>query len=621
MPPVPPRFALTRLPSAPRPGPRAHHLGLLAGLLALVAVAWPTIPSGATPEAQPPSTARPPLTPRWAYAPWVWEDQENTARAVRDLVVDYQERGIPVGAVIVDSPWQTNYNTFEFGPNYPDPGGLIRELHGRGVRVLLWATGFVNVTSDDGPDDGKAALYDEAHAAGYFVDGGRIYEWYKGKGSAIDFFNPAAVAWWYAQMDRAFALGPDGWKVDSAESNLPDEVKTAAGRKSLREYREAYYRAFHRYVAERNPEAIVAARPYAYEATDALGPGGAPRNPAAPSNGRPPDGGTVYAPVDAVAAGWVGDQSPDWAGLDEALDNILASAERGYAVLGSDIGGYLPGRRPANLFIRWTQLGALSPLMENGGRGEHRPWKLDREVLATYRYYAKLHHQLVPYLYSAGIVAHRTGQPIIRDVDRQARQYTLGEDLLVAPIVTPEPERDVALPAGARWHDYWADDRVVEGPAVVRQNAPLHQMPLFIRAGAIIPMQVEDGETGHGGGGSAGHLTVLVYPDGESSRTYHPDAGRSLLLRSRREGSGVSVEVGPQTERYVLRIKEPTPPAGVRLARTERGDGESALAALAAWDAFDAAAEGWYYDAAGRYLWVRFATEETGARLSYATPP
>ena len=584
----------------------------------MLIVAWPSTPS---PSVQTVATARPPLTPRWVYEPWVWEDQENTAQAVRDLVDDYQERDVPIGAVILDSPWQTNYNTFEFGPNYPDPAGLIRRLHDRRVRVLLWVTGFINVDSEDGPNQGKAPRYDEAYSKGYFVDGGRTYEWFKGNGSAIDFFNPEAVAWWYAQMDRAFALGVDGWKVDSAESNLLDEVETAAGRKSLREYRDAYYRAFHRYVAERNPEAIVAARPYAYEATDAQERDeGAPK-PRGARTERPHDAGTVYAPVDAVAAGWVGDQSPDWAGLDEALDNILASAERGYAVIGSDIGGYLPGHRPAEVFVRWTQLGALSPLMENGGRGEHRPWKVGRGVLPTYRYYSKLHHQLVPYLYSAGVVAHRTGQPIIREVDRQARQYTLGEDLLVAPIVTPEHERDVALPAGSRWHDYWSDDRVIDGPTVVRQSAPMHQVPLFIRAGAIIPMQVEDGETGHGGGGSAGHLTLLVYPDGESTRTYYPDADRSLLLSSERGAGGVTIDIGAQTERYVLRIKEPTAPAVVQLERTGAGDSESALAPLPAWDAFDAAAEGWYYDAAARYLWVRFATEETGARLRYPTPP
>src|SRR5439155_4183808 len=148
--------------------------------------------------------ARPPLTPRWVYEPWVWEDEENSAQALLTLVDQYRQRNIPVGAVIVDSPWQTNYNTFVFGPNYPDPGPLLADLHRQNVRVVLWATGFINVTSDDGPERGKAANYDQAARAGYFVDHGQTYSWWKGEGSAIDFFNPAAVAWWYGQLDRAF---------------------------------------------------------------------------------------------------------------------------------------------------------------------------------------------------------------------------------------------------------------------------------------------------------------------------------------------------------------------------------------------------------------------------------
>ena len=549
----------------------------------------PTSPPRPADQARP----RPPLTPRWAYEPWVWEDEENTAEAVRELVEGYQRRNIPVGAVIVDSPWQTNYSTFQFNADYPDPGKLIRDLHARGVKVLLWTTFFVNVSSEDGPERGKAASYDEALRAGYFVDGGKTYEWDKGEGSAIDFFNPDAVAWWYRQMDRAWALGPDGWKVDSHEGNLPDLVQTAAGPKTQREYGTAYYRAFYRYVAERSPEAIITARPY--------------------------DGGTVYAPVDANPAGWVGDQVPDWGdkGIVEALDNILASAELGYAVLGSDIGGYRPGERYERLFLRWTQLGALSPLMENGGRGEHRPWKIDRDVVGPYRYYARLHHQLVPYLYSAGVEAHLTGQPIIRDVDRQGRQYTLGEDLLVAPIVTREDERDVALPAGSRWHDYWNDDRVVAGPLVERYKATDERIPLFIRGGAIIPMQVDDKETGHGDRGSSGQLTLLVYPDGQSRRTYHLDPERSLALASRRDGGSVTVDIGRHTERYVLRIKEPRGPTTL----TVRRDGADAtLAPLTSWEAFDRAGEGWFYDAQRRYVWARFATQDTEARLTYTTP-
>ncbi len=164
-------------------------------------------------------------------------------------------RGIPLGAVVIDSPWATNYNSFEFGPNYPRPAELMSELKQRGIRVILWATGMINVSSTDGANLGKADNYDEAYAAGYFVNRGQTYNWLKGVGSGIDFFNPAAVAWWEKQLDKIMSLGVSGWKVDYAERQLPSDVETAAGTKTQAEYGDAYYRAFYRYTISRDPEA------------------------------------------------------------------------------------------------------------------------------------------------------------------------------------------------------------------------------------------------------------------------------------------------------------------------------------------------------------------------------
>jgi len=570
----------------------ARGLSILA-LLVLAAALVSPLGSALSSFALPgPERPRPPLTPRWAYEPWVWEDEENNADATVSLVDGYIQRDIPVGVVIVDSPWETHYNTFEMAPEYGNPGRLISRLRDRSVRVVFWATGFINTTANDGPGRGLTPNYHEAHAKGYFVNGGLTYAWDKGDGSAIDFYNPDAVAWWYGQMDKAWAYGIDGWKVDAPEGNLPDLVQTAAGWKTNREYGDAYYRAFYRYVAERSPDAIIMARPV--------------------------DTGTVYAPVEANPVGWVGDQEPDWGprGIEEALDNILESASLGYSMLGSDIGGYRPGERYHRLFVRWAQLGALSPLMENGGRGEHRPWKLDKDVNRSYRYYAKLHHQLVPYLYGAGVAASEGGLPIIRDGDRHARHYRLGEDLFVAPLVVRDDRRPVELPSGSRWYDYWDDIDVIAAGTVLDYAADLERIPLFIRAGAIIPMQVADAVTGHGGTGSAGALTLLLYPDGQTTRTLRPAAGQELTVASNRDGASTTVTVSRSEARLVLRIKEPTLPAEL----VAGGSGQTRpLPKQPTFEGLEQVGEGWSFDEENGYLWVRLPAAEQETTLRYST--
>jgi hypothetical protein len=131
-------------------------------------------------------------------------------------------------------------------------------------------------------------------------------------------------------------------------------------------------------------------------------------------------------------------------------------------------------------------------------------------------------------------------------------------------------------------------------------------------------MQVDDPETGHGDEGSRGHLTLLFYPDGHSTRSFYLDKDRSVTVGSRRDAGNLTVEISPQSERYILRIKEPARPQTVQV---DRGGGPSKLNPISSWDAFNGSAEGWYYDELRHYLWVRFATQESAAQLTYSTLP
>jgi len=163
------------------------------------------------------------------------------------------------------------------------------------------------------------------------------------------------------------------------------------------------------------------------------------------------------------------------------------------------VGGYL-GERGLNraskeLLIRWAQLGCFTPLMQAHGRLEQEPWTYDSETLAIYRAYVVLHERLVPYVRAAAMTAQRAGLPIIRPMplvdptDERgwsvADAFGYGPSLWVAPIVEPgATERDALLPHG-EWIEAWTGD-AVRGGREVQAAAPLTQIPVWVRRGAIV---------------------------------------------------------------------------------------------------------------------------------------
>lgn len=572
------------------------------------------MPDGGTPDASActfdagtitpiPAPAR--HTPRWAFEPWISKDI-STAADTYDFVGGFQDRDIPVGCVVLDSPWETYYNSLIPNPSrYPDFAKMVSDMHDKGVRVVLWTTAMVNSFSYDletGGDkyEGPAPKLQEGNDCGFFVNEGEEYQWWKGKGSGVDFFNPAAAAWWHAQQETVLSAGIDGWKLDFGEDYIPtDPVQTAMGPVSHQQYSEAYYHDFLAYgVQRRGKDFLTMVR--AWDASYGFT-------------------GRFYARPEDAPVCWMGDNRRDWVGLADALDETFRSAAAGYVVLGSDLGGYLD-RDDKNLtgpkipldptvFARWTAVSGLSPFMQLHGRANLTPWTfpdVPDQITTIYRYWAKLHHALVPFHYSLAEEAHAGGKGIVRpigDMNGWAGdyRYELGDAFLVAPLLDATGKRDVPLPAGVRWYDWWAPaaDAIMGGQTLASYDSTdLSRIPLFVRAGAIVPLEISDDVNALGTAASAGKLTVLVYPDtAASSFELHDDDDAVTTLSASAAGAGFSITLSRALRDTLLRVRADAAPAQITV------DGK-AVTKLADRAAFDAAAEGWFYEDATRSAWV-----------------
>ena len=196
---------------------------------------------------------------------------------------------------------------------------------------------------------------------------------------------------------------------------------------------------------------------------------------------------------------WGGDQVSDFWSLRVLVAATLSAAASGFSNWSHDVGGYLGHRLvercPAELLVRWVQLGCFTPLMQAHGRLVQEPWTYDERTLRIYRSYVLLHEQLVPYVRAAAATAARCGLPIIRPLHlvdpADERGWTIadafgyGPALWVAPVLDEGARsREVALPRGD-WIETWSGERV-RGGGEVLAPAPRDTIPVWVRSGSIV---------------------------------------------------------------------------------------------------------------------------------------
>ena len=307
------------------------------------------------------------------------------------------------------------------------------------------------------------------------------------------------------------------------------------------------------------------------------------------------------AGIQRFAAVWTGDNQSRWSHLRESIPMLLNLSLSGVAHCGADIGGFALPCTP-ELYARWIQLGALYPFARTHSmwaKPRQEPWSFGPRVEAIARAALELRMRLLPYLYGLFREAEENGAPVWRPLfyefpdDRDAvavaDQVMLGARLLIAPVLERGArEREVYLPAG-RWFAF-DDDAAFVGPRRLRIAAPLERLPLFVRAGSVIPTRSPTLHSAEppreplvlevfpGDDSSAVHVEddgeSLEYRDGVEARTglrlWHRAGGRLRLELSRRTGTHA---VAPRVTRVVVHACPE--PRGVHLAglRLTRGDG------------------------------------------------
>jgi alpha-glucosidase (family GH31 glycosyl hydrolase) len=547
-----------------------------------------------------------PLFPKWAMgftnSQWGIDQRE-----LLDIVDTYRAKHIPIDNITLDFDWKAwgeDDGEFRWNPrNFPDgPNGKLKQqLDARGIHL----TGIMKPRVHLDTTEGR-----EAAARGYFIAGNRpAKDYFSGKTiRELDFANPAARAWFFSDaLKQSFRSGIVGWWNDEADNvgidtqHMDMQRALYDGQRGISDLR----------VWSINRNFYLGAQRYAYGL-------------------------------------WSGDIHTGFASMAGQRARMLSAIDVGAMQWGMDGGGFKVGRPSPENYARWIEFGAFTPIFRvHGERGEKRqPWVYGPIAEQAATDAIRLRYTLIPYIYSYEQQRRRSGVGLVRPLtfdwpdDPKLRNaidaWMFGDSLLVSPVVEQgQTSKDVYLPAG-HWTD-WFSGKVISGGQTLHiavDSTHWHDIPLYIRQGAIIPMQPAMDYVGQR---PLTQLDVAIFPDDRRTTfDYYDDDGStyayehgvsfSQTLTVQRKGDTVRgdtvrVDIGaasgsfrPALKFYLLKIHGIAATAVSGLApSTAFAD----LVALA-----NSAGEGWSrgHDRYGEVTYVRVAAAAARQLELHATP-
>lgn len=479
-------------------------------------------------------TGRMPMMPKWVLgnhqSRWSYLNSKETLEVAKKM----REHRIPCDVLYLDIDYMDGFRVFTWDPvRFPDPVGLIETLHHKGFRVVA-------IVDPGVKQDGHYPVYQTAVARDVLVKNPQE-ENFVGKvwpGDVVfpDFFDQRTKVWWQENVQQFVASGLDGLWNDMNEpavwggpgGTMPGDLihRTDNGPMPHRVLHNRYGME----MAQASFAGMLEARPHhrPFILTRA-----------------------GFSGVQRYAASWTGDNHSHFTALAGMIPMLLNLGLSGQAMVGADVGGF-QGDAQEELMVRWTAAAALTPYFRNHaakGTRAQEPWQFGAEALSYIRDFIERRYQLLPYLYALMVEASQKGYPMMRpliyafpndpEVRQIADQFMVGNDLLVAPIVTAQTtHRAVYFPSGV-WSHYDDGQPLKEGWHVI--DLPLGRFPVFVRRGAILVRQPVGLHTGE----DEKQREWLIYAEDEGQTHWYEDDGLSMNY--------LNGQYRSETLRYTLR--------------------------------------------------------------------
>ncbi|MBA4056304.1 MAG: glycoside hydrolase family 31, partial [Marivirga sp.] len=444
---------------------------------------------------------------RYSYYP----DKE-----VLTLAKTFRDKDIPSDAIVLDIHYMEQYEIFTWSKkDFPDPKGMIDQLKALGFEIVIMCDPGIKVEKGYN-------VYDGGVSEDVFIkypDGtnysGQVWP---GWCHFPDFTNPKTRQWWQDQFKDYVSLGVEGFWNDMNEiatwgHMLPENIEMSfeGNNSTMRRGRNLYGFQMARST---------------YEGTKSLMNGKRPFNLTRSS----------YSGVQRYSAVWTGDNVAYDEHMILGVRIVSNMGLGGIAFAGYDVGGFV-GDTSTKLFARWISLGAFAPFFRAHSMINSRdsePWAYGEEVEQISRNYIKFRYQILPYIYSLFYDASETGLPVQRSMaidythdhkiyDGQFQnQYLFGPYFLVAPVESDKDFVKVYLPEG-EWY-YLYNGKRYAGSSEIILECPLHKLPVFVKSGALIPMQPSKSNTKE----ISDKLILHVYAGSGSSFTFYEDDGSTF---------------------------------------------------------------------------------------------